>query len=127
MNSHQVQGTPCRVSYRCLNRSFSSCSSGGLCSDGQLMRWRCCGAHLWIGCISIQGGGGSESSLAWAVVECRYSPTSAFKYVFSALYVFLLQSAAESLVLVDTRVANGCVVERPSMWIITESRLWLQN
>lgn len=46
---------------------------------------------------------------------------------YSVLYMFLLQSAAESLVLVDTRVANGCVVERPSMWIITESRLWLQN
>jgi hypothetical protein len=35
-----------------------------------------------------------------------------------------LQSAAESLVV---GVAYGCVVERLSMWLITESRLWPQK
>ena len=78
-----------------------------------------CGSLVY---ISIQGG--EESSLSWSVVESGYSPTSACKY--SVLYIFL-QPAAESLVLVDTRVANGGVVERPNMWFITERRLWPQN
>ena len=32
--------------------------------------------------------------------------------------MFLLQPAAESLVVVDARVAYGCVAERPSMWVM---------
>jgi hypothetical protein len=63
-------------------------------------------AHLWIGRISIQGGRRAVCLGLWLIAGTRLQVISALSYMF-----LLQPAAAASLVLVDTRVANGCVVE----------------